>query len=59
MSARRITENARSERSLEWDNLPVLGEQIDHAGRARALRIIAVLLVVFWAGVAFALTVIV
>jgi len=54
---RLYTECRQSPATLEWESLPVLGED-RHAFRARAWRWIGTALIGFWAVVAVALVVV-
>jgi hypothetical protein len=55
MTAHRFHEVRQTAASIEWYELPIVGEEPRHVGRARALRQLGLALLVFWAGVAVTL----
>ena len=55
MTAHRFHEVRQTAASVEWYELPILGDEDRHAYRARMIRRVGWSIFLFWAGIAFAL----
>ena len=51
MTSHRFHESRRTAATIEWYELPIVGEEPRHFGRARLLRRLGLALLVFWAGI--------